>query len=188
MYHTVGMHSPLKVELTSFHSDVWDKPSSPASTTPDPEHALKFDLANCFWTAQDRAGSVRDFPSLCLGLSSLSGRLWVSQLLTGSIGCWCWWLRARGIWRSHDRDVGRSNNHSQACLLSQLSSLIFFEGKLLFASYPLSFLLYSFYSCLLYHVASMPQNASELHANEGAELALSCITAVDAIQVSFLLR
>lgn len=50
------------------------------------------------------------------------------------------------------------------------------------------FLLYYFYSCPVHHITPMPQKASELHANQDTEFALSWVKTVEAIQVSFLLR
>lgn len=64
----------------------------------------------------------------------------VSETLTENIGGWCCWLKVGTIWSSHNQDVERGNNHRP---LSQLSSLIFFLEKVLFASYSLSFLAFS---------------------------------------------
>lgn len=153
------------------------------STAPVPEHGLEFD--NCLW-----AGSVGAFPSLGLCLASWSGRdSGYQRCFAESIGDWCWWLREGSIWNFRDRDAERSNNCRPACLLSLSSNFPLGETSLCFLlSILSSFLLYCFYSCPLHHITSMPQKASELHANQDTEFALNRVKAADAIQVSFLLR
>lgn len=113
------------------------------STTPVPERAPEFDPASHLPTAHGRAGGVGAFPSLCRVPHQAGGRHFgyrscSLKVAVADAGGWVGSIRG-----SRDRDVERSNSHRPAWFLSQLSFLIVPWGKLLFASYSLSFLPFS---------------------------------------------
>lgn len=178
----------------------WQVPIQTRETQPAP-HGYVYNpcprACSGVWPCQpppDRSwpGRRRGSLSQPVPCASPGGRqaLWVSELLPESGGGWCWWLS-----REHSRLPWQGcgeKQQPQASLISLtivLSNCPLGETSLCFLlSIFSSFLLSSFYSCPLHHIPSMPQKASELHANQDTEFALSWVKAVDAIQVPFLLR